>query len=259
MTLPSMATVGSAHVLVATILFVLAIIAKYLAEATRGYRRTLGPGSFIYATRVAPAVKNRTAYRVYRVTFHARVVLALLLPVFPLVAGAALAISLVAEMYVMFRYHLVLMAAVSLVLASLGRIPNLEATLNAPLVPYLTVLVAAMYSLSAIRKLRNGFTNGNVLIYGLAISLSKRHQDDHLWGSASLLRLADRFLAWPKVAKVVVGAELVIGGLLVVPVYGLNVVGAALAICAQLCFTALFPRTLLSFTLAVAASLALML
>lgn len=257
MTLPSRATVDGMHMLIATILFILSIATKYLVEASRDYRCMLGPSSFIYITRVAPDAKNCAAYRLYYATFHMRVLLALFLPVFPLVAGALLAASLVAEMFVMFRYHLVLMTAVCVVLASLGCATNLGTRFDAPLLPYLAVLLAAMYSLSAIRKMRNGFTNGNVLAYGLVISLSKRYHDDHVWGSANLLRLADRFLVWPQVAKVVVVAELMIGCLLIAPLHLLNIVGAALAIVAQLCFTALFPRTLLSFTLAMAAGLTL--
>jgi hypothetical protein len=201
---------------------------------------------------------------IYRHSFNVRPILAILLLVAPSVAGVGLAVSFIAEMYVLFRYHLTLMTALCCLSVVVGfenstpiAMTSLPAQYHIPIIPFIQALVVAMYSLSAIRKLRNGFTNGNVIKYGIQISLSKRRFKDHMLCSDRLLRFADKTVNWSVMAKLVVAGELTIGVLLAVPSAPLNVCGIAMAVVAQASFTMLFPRTLLPFTLAVLASLVL--
>jgi hypothetical protein len=264
MNLPSDATVGGVNLLVATILLALAVLSKYFVEVSRDQLSRLGPGSYVYQERVAHSQKRRLASRVYRASFHARLLLAPLLLVSPIVAGIGLAVSLFAEMYVLFRYHLVLLTALSAMLVGVGMsIPgfpinfNLTAEYAVPVVPFVQLLLAAMYGLSAIRKWRNGFGNGRVLEHGVQISLSKRRFKEHALGSGWVLRTASTYLNWPLAAKVVIAGELSIGLLLASPSPTFNLIGVVVAGVAQASFTVLFPRTLLSFTLGVFAALVL--
>jgi hypothetical protein len=262
MHLPSDATIGGINILIATILLVSAILLKYFVEAGREQLSRLGPDSFTYQERVAQSRRRRFASRVYQVSFCMRPLLALLLLVAPTVAGVALAVSLLVEMYVLFRYHLVLLTALSIMLASVGSsIPgvpldlDLAAMYSAPVVPFVQLLLAAMYGLSAVRKWRNGFANGCVLEYGVRISLSERRFKEHVLGSSRILEIADSLCNWSVVSKIVIVGELLVGVLLICPNSTLNVVGVVMAGIAQASFTVLFPRTLLPFTLGVFATL----
>lgn len=269
MTLPSSAVVSGTGVIIAQVLLALSVIVKYLVENGRSQLASTGPASYIYEARLAQARGRRIAYRVYRYSFHLRPILALLLLVAPVLAGAALAVSFVAEMYVLFRYHILLLIALSLLFGStalsagIGWLEpiltgySLDTLYPAPGVPFVQVLVAAMYGLSAVRKWRNGFANGRVLEYGIVISLSHRKHRDHIWRSDTLLKLASRHLNWSIIAKAVIVWELLVGCLLLLPWRSFNVIGVVLAAVAQMSFTFLFPRTLLPFTLAVFAGLLL--
>jgi hypothetical protein len=265
MHLPSDATIEGSSLIVILLLLTVAVIVKYLVERGREQLRLLGPQSYIYTTRVVESRRRRVAFQIYKHSFHLRPLLALLLIAMPSVAGAGLALSFVAEMYVLFRYHLVLLTAVSALVATIGvslgipLIATLDeaAVYSAPGAPFVQVLLAAMYGLSAVRKWKNGFANGRVLEYGIRISLSQRKFKDHIWTSSALLRFADKHFAWPIIAKSVIAGEVIIGCLLILPLYAFNIVGVVCAALAQASFTVLFPRTLLPFTLAVLATLVL--
>lgn len=264
MNLPSDATTSGVNLLVTTILLTLAILTKYFVEVSRKQLSRLEPGSYIYQERVARSQKQRFASRVYRATFHARLVLAPLLLITPTVAGIGLAVSLFAEMYVLFRYHLVLLAALSVMLAGVGMsIPgfpinfSLTAEYAVPVTSFVQLLLAAMYGLSAIRKWRNGFGNGRVLEHGVQISLSKRKFKEHVLGSDWVLKTAGSFCNWSVVGKIVIGGELLVGLLLISTNPTLNLIGIVMAGVAQASFTVLFPRTLFPFTLGVFAALTL--
>lgn len=269
MQLPSETYVHGFALLASVTILALAVIAKYLVERSRGQLEVIGPGSYAYQARRNYGWKQTSAYRVVGLTFHLRPVFAVLLLFRPEIAGIILAVSYIAEMFLLFRYHLVLFVALNLVFVATAFssalrwseifILGVSASEEyfAPAVAYVQALVIAMYSLSAIRKLRNGFLSGKVLEYGVQTSLSKRKYADHLFESDRLLRGFTKRAHYKVLASAVIVVEIAVGVLLALPYRTATLAGVCLAAVSQLSFTALFPRTLLPFTLAVFAALVL--
>lgn len=268
MQLASHTVIHGYALLISVIFLVCAVVAKYIVEVSRGQLKVIGPGSYIYYARRHYGKYQVWSYNVVRYTFHLRPGLALLLLIYPEVAGVLLALSYVAEMFLLFRYHLVLFASLSFAFCIIGIGVNggygaFVAAIDPaglyaqPVAAFVKLLVVAMYSFSAIRKVRNGFMSGKVLEYGIRLSLSERKHPDHILGSSRLIGIRVPWLSSKLMALLVVVVELLVGVLMLMPYPSVSLVGVCLAMISQVGFTTMFPRTLLPFTIAAFSALVL--
>jgi hypothetical protein len=184
-------SVSAISALLFKLIFSAALLLKHGVELSRSYPRHVQPGSFVFETRLAPKLILRKSTKLYIWLFHFRPLLVLLM-IFGVATRCStiiLAISLFMEVVVYFRYHTIIAAILTSVLAldpqlnshsTLAHLFRVSAaymmreTLDAPGVLFIQMLIVILYAASAWRKIQYNFYDGAVIRFGARFSTSAK-------------------------------------------------------------------------------------
>lgn len=241
----------------------LALSLKFIVEYTRGYPFHVSEGTFLYEAYVQRSLMRTALVKLYLVLFFARLPLMILAEMIfwvclQRVCLIFLAASYFCELFVLFRYHLIviIVCIVSLVLdesflttaTQEGWREAHQVTVSS--VVYIQSMAVIMYWASVRRKVQYRFYNGIVLSEGAIFSQTKsgRMFPDHF---SDITVWAIKYIRQPfsqGLSFLVLIAQSILGLALLTPSPVKNV-GIVLGIALHISMMLLFPITLSFFSL----------
>lgn len=254
--------VSPASVTTFRLLFALSLFLKHGVELTRKYPSHVARDSFVYFAYVSHDRLRRYLHIIYFYGFWLRplFLLALIFGFQPRAAAGLLGATLVAELFMMFRYHAMIATILTIVICvddsfhlrpTYSNLTNYASTVESSGVPFIKLLIVVAYLSSAWRKVQHHFYDGVVLTEAARFSsrAKGRRFPDHFCSLTKLIaeHVIQRFAVPLSYATILV--EVAIAILLLCSTTPGQYVGCAIGVLLHIGITFLFPITFGFFTL----------